>query len=259
MVRQKYKKPPVDEVVCSVQFAPLDAWKIAHIGSFWELVRGEFPKPEHAPPLDVIGTDNNDSVTGLPLPRVWLVSEDDTQLIQLQRNRFIYNWRKRPSGGAYIGYESVQDVFIRNLVRFRDFFRERRIGDIVPRQLELAYIDVVPQGEGWEEHKDIGRILPILDGLKGSSFGLQVATLDFNKIYSAPVVGGSLHLRLSQGTRIADSKPVFRIEFRAFGVDEGGTSIDAVPAWFDRAHDQITSMFAAVTSDFARNELWQGT
>jgi len=257
MARQDYKRPPVDEVVCSIQFAPLETWKIAHVGAFWERIKGEFPKCEHAPPLDVAGPENNDPATGLPLPRVWLISQDETQLVQLQRNRFIYNWRKRPSGGPYIGYEAIRDVFLRNLFRYRDFFHEQRIGDILPRQFELAYIDIVPQGEGWEAHTDIGKILPVLGAMSSNSFDLQVTGLDFGTILAAPDIGGAVHVRINQGTRISDGKPLFRLEFRAFGIDSG-PSIDAVPTWLDRAHDQITSVFAKATSDYARNELWQG-
>jgi hypothetical protein len=50
---------------------------------------------------------------------------------------------------------------------------------------------------------------------------------------------------------------VFRLEFRMLGIDDG-PSLDHVGGWFDRAHDQITSAFTKVTSDYARNDLWQG-
>lgn len=38
-------------------------------------------------------------VTSAEMPRVFFVNNDNTQLLQVQRDRFIHNWRKVEAGG----------------------------------------------------------------------------------------------------------------------------------------------------------------
>ena len=95
-----YNSPPISEVVCGISFEPLVEQKIPHYGLFWNTIREDFPNCEHAPPL--IDTDKESQLTNeIPLPRVWLINKSNNLLIQLQNNRFIYNWRRLKSDDNY--------------------------------------------------------------------------------------------------------------------------------------------------------------
>jgi hypothetical protein len=49
-----------------------------------------------------------------PLPRSWFRSADGHGLIQLQRDRFVYNWkRETPEDGPYPSYDVVVVEFER--------------------------------------------------------------------------------------------------------------------------------------------------
>ena len=109
-----YRRPPVIEVVCGLRFAPLKKLKIPHIGQFWERVRTKFPNCEHAIPLDV-GLGSLDPATGLPVPRVWLINKSDDRLIQLQRDAFLYNWRKSRRTKKYPRYRNIIKEFKKSL------------------------------------------------------------------------------------------------------------------------------------------------
>lgn len=50
---REFSRPPLIEVVCGLQFAPLDLLTV-HIGDFWQMVRDRYPSFEdHAPLADI--------------------------------------------------------------------------------------------------------------------------------------------------------------------------------------------------------------
>ena len=101
----EFESPPIVEVVFSVQFEPLGSLRTAQIGLLWERFRKDFPKVDEKPPLEPVleRFDRPQSVkVGLrfealdvpPLARVLFLNEPESQLIQVQPDRFIHNWRK---------------------------------------------------------------------------------------------------------------------------------------------------------------------
>jgi uncharacterized protein (TIGR04255 family) len=49
-----YERPPVSEVVLSVQFASNPQFQIVHAGLFWQLVRDQFPNVSEQIPLQAV-------------------------------------------------------------------------------------------------------------------------------------------------------------------------------------------------------------
>ena len=113
--RPEYDAPPVIEVVLSFQFEPLAELKAAQFGLLWAQFRKEFPRIEEHPPIAPV-TENFElsarerfglqiEMSEIPLlPRTWFLNETGTELIQVQRDRFIHNWRKTDKGQAYPRY-----------------------------------------------------------------------------------------------------------------------------------------------------------
>src|SRR2546425_18159 len=99
----KYRRPPVVETALGVQFAPLKSFSIPHFGLFWNAIRGDYPKQEMKPPLgnvveDLAAPPAPDQIhlqlVSEPEARCWFLNAGATELIQLQRDRFVRNWRK---------------------------------------------------------------------------------------------------------------------------------------------------------------------
>jgi uncharacterized protein (TIGR04255 family) len=111
----KYRNPPINELIIGVYFdQPILPLRSEHIGLFWSEVRGEFSKiqqqPELAfpivgPPAFQIGFTDEP----YPMPRFWLISKNDAILLQIQKNAFLLNWRKRDSD--YPHFENVKSSF----------------------------------------------------------------------------------------------------------------------------------------------------
>src|SRR4029077_3801482 len=98
-----YASPPVVEVVVGVAFWPLHGLTVVDISAFWsENLREHFPKvheqPPYVPPTELLGGQSLTLPTimpmALPHPRLWFLSSDEQELLQLQRDYFACNWRK---------------------------------------------------------------------------------------------------------------------------------------------------------------------
>src|SRR5258705_177911 len=84
------------------------------------------------------------------LQRIWLISEDETFLLQIQRNAFLLNWRKRD--GAYPHFDSIKAEFLTQLDQFFRFIESTlQLSVPVIGACELQYINAVEPTEYWQD------------------------------------------------------------------------------------------------------------
>jgi toxin HigB-1 len=133
-----YERPPVSEVVLSVQFASNPQFQIVHAGLFWQLVRDQFPNVSEQIPLQAVfetfggqvapaGPIQVQAFSTPPFPRFWFESEDRAYVLQLQQDRILFNWRAISSDSVYPRYETLRERFLTRLRRLAEFFeREDR-------------------------------------------------------------------------------------------------------------------------------------
>src|SRR4051812_4966915 len=101
-----FERPPVIEVLASIQFDPPIGFTAVHFGLIWDRFRAEFPTVEQRSPLpqmvERLGVAFQGQLVQMefssepPLPRLWFVSPSGDELIQVQSDRFIRNWRAVP-------------------------------------------------------------------------------------------------------------------------------------------------------------------
>jgi uncharacterized protein (TIGR04255 family) len=151
-----YDNPPVNEVVIGIQFDDT-AITGAHVGLFWEGLRGEFPKAQEQPPLDPRIEIFQPQRFFLPVmqfsgfwrgSRHWLISEDDVHLIQIQADRLTYNWRRIPHDLTYPHFELLQGAFWNIADRWSSFLAKFN-KPLKVTQWELSYINhiIAPDGQ----------------------------------------------------------------------------------------------------------------
>ena len=136
-----FTNPPVAETALSAQFERLSSMQTAHLGLYWSEIRERFPRTEEhgeLPSLIELPADQPQPPVGIqfqaleapPTPRLWFVDEAGTALIQVQRDRFIKNWRKTGEGDEYPRYERVREGFDRDFAGFAEFASRNELGAI---------------------------------------------------------------------------------------------------------------------------------
>jgi uncharacterized protein (TIGR04255 family) len=143
-----YKRPPLVEVVLGVQFAQLQGYRTVHAGLLWEeKFRKAYPRFVEQPPLgstfEVFGPQARaaqfeiTSMPGLPVPRLWFMNSEETELVQMQADRFVRNWR----GEHYPRYEQLREQLFVELEEVDAFCKSWDIGSIRPNQCEITYVN----------------------------------------------------------------------------------------------------------------------
>jgi uncharacterized protein (TIGR04255 family) len=149
----EYKSPPLDEVAVGVQYAQAPRYASTDAGSVWELFKADYPNVQEQPPLEpsfeTFGGANTPSfklqLSNAPKRgRLWFVSDEQDHLIQFQDNRFLLNWRKRPTAQEYPRFEKISQAFEQNLDKLSDYFTEQHNHQLAINQAEITYINNIP-------------------------------------------------------------------------------------------------------------------
>jgi uncharacterized protein (TIGR04255 family) len=144
----EFSRPPVDEVIIGVQYLPLAGFTDAHVGLYWREVRDELPTAESHPRLDTpfeqLGPGRPASMPNVfmvagPQGRTWLKTPSDDELVQIQDDRFLLNWRRR--GGEYPRFDSLYPRFAARFALFRELMASEGLEVPIVRQVEVTYIN----------------------------------------------------------------------------------------------------------------------
>ena len=258
----EYGNPPVDEVVCGVLFEPIKAFLLPHFGLLWEKFKPEYPDCQEVPPLMPTIESFEEfppaemEIPEIPLPRVWFL-HDDGRIIQVQRDRFLHNWRKLRPTAEYPRYRKVFHMFQTHFSTFQEFLNELRLGTVIPRQYEMTYVNLIPQGRGWETEGDIHKVFPDFcrQGEK-ERFLPAPDGISWRTSFLLPNRAGRLHMHIQTARRRDDKRPLFRFEITARGIGPD-TSPKAMQAWFDLAHEWIVRGFADSTGLQVQRDVWR--
>ena len=249
-----YDRPPVIEVVYGVRFAPLKGWMLPHVGAFWQEVLDEFPRCEHAPPIG--DTDFIDPATGIPLPRVWLISGADDRLIQLQPGRFLFNWRHREGAGPYPRYETLSKTFFGLFDAFQKFVTKYELESTGVLEYELTYINHIFEEEGWKFPEHTGRVVDqIAWPDRRYRFLPHPAMMSWQARFPFEEQRGGLLAKINPARHAKDDKQLLVFELSARGLP-AEAPLKHMEGWFSHAHEWIVRGFEDLTTDEAQKELW---
>lgn len=255
-----YDDPPVNEVVIGIQF-DRTAMTGAHVGLFWEGLRDEFPKASEQPPLEPKIEPLQPRRFSAPIfefvswrgSRYWLISEDDVQLIQVQADRLLYNWRRGPNNAAYPHFETLQERFWSIAKKWSNFL-EQREQVLKLTQWEVTYINHIPTPNGqpsltgalsfWGEELD--------HALGGTA---EASRMEAQRILTED---GSpwarMYISVVTGIR-PDEVPLIAFELTVRGPAEGEKVWEATQDRVFRARRQIVTAFDTLTTP-AMHALW---
>jgi uncharacterized protein (TIGR04255 family) len=263
-----FTNPPIDEVVLSIQFASLARLRGPHVGLFWKRIRTRYPDvSEHTPIQAAFETFGTRSIPTLPAfpfsltpltSRYWLHKGEGPDLLQIQQDRIIHNWRKRENM-IYPRYEAVRRQFKYEVDMFSKFLAAEQLGELRPNQCEVTYINIIEFPEGLDPQSKLQDITPLwstrVDADIPGEFENALVQAQFllrNGHAAEPI--GRIYVNFQPAVRQADLTPVVRLEITARAKPPSETIEDAYKL-LDDERSAVVQTFAAVTTP-EMHEVW---
>jgi uncharacterized protein (TIGR04255 family) len=249
-----YDNPPVNEVVIGIQFDPT-AITGAHIGLFWGELRDEFPKASEQPPLEPRIESFQPRRFSAPIldfsswrgSRHWLTSEDDVQLIQIQADRLLYNWRRGLHNATYPHFESLQEKFWSIAEKWSTFLRGLD-KSLKLTQWEVSYINHILTPDGQPTLADV---LSFWGGELDHAMGgaAEAGRMEAQRILTennSP--WARMYINITTGIRV-DQTPLIAFELTVRGPPEGEDAWDITHERLFNGRHQIVTAFGALTTE----------
>ena len=249
-----FENPPINEVVISTYLnPPISDLRSEHIGLFWQRIKDEFPVVRQQPPVG-IRPELSDKEP-FPMPRYWFIADDEVNLIQIQKNAFMFNWRRRDHEYPRF-HGNIKPAFDHYYSLFSEFIR-REIGIAEPsiELCELNYINALEHCEFWAGPQETKTVIPSFSIVAP---GINVlGSPDFNCNYAYVVTTDlQININIRSGVKAQQRNvPVLIFEIKAVGrmdqIAEPGTD-----EWFERAHNAVISCFLGITNQEIQDRFW---
>ncbi|MFB7982475.1 TIGR04255 family protein [Streptomyces vinaceus] len=254
-----FERPPVIEVACGVQFRAVPGLRGVALAPLFKQWRGEFPVYEEQPPLPPVveaspagGPAVQVFFGNTPDVRHWFIDSSGHDLVQLQQDRLIVNWREGEPRASYPRFASVRDNLAARLTDLSDFLASEGLGKLEITHAEVSYINAIePKGGGLGGLDSIVKDWPLFPG---HHLGRPMAA---RAAFEFPVPGlgpaGRLAVSLGPGGRSNGEVTLF-MTMTAQGRTEGASS-DAALSFVDMAHEHVVRSFGELTTD-AQHAQW---
>lgn len=255
--RPDFTDPPVIEVALSVGFSPLLRYANAHSGLFSRRFAETFASVEEHPPYSIPPVRESretqpeiEIVDGPPPIRTWLIANDGSELLQLQRDVFAHNWRKTGPRQEYPRYESVRARFKKYFQAFVEFVGEEGLGTVEPNACEVTYVNHIPIGEHLQASGNLEELITLwawphttfLRKPNEARFAAQFVIRDDNDRFV-----GHLNVDGRPAYRRSDNGGIVVLSLTARGLpaDDG---VDGVLSFFDLGREWIVRGFTDLTT-----------
>ena len=259
-----FAKPPVEEVVLSVLFEPLNGLLAPHLGEIWQKFKPDgFVHIAEQPPIPhAVEAFPNPiqqaefRIGNVPdLARVWFLHKDGSHIIQVQRDRFTFNWRKTESDPKYPGFPTIFERFEEFCNRFGEVINTLGIGEVAPLQYELTYIDQFFHEDGWNTLDDMGKIYNLfVDSQQSDSFWSGADFVNLQMSFPVASLRGRLHLAISNRVKLPEQRQTLQTDFTVRGFPENTES--EMLTWFKSAREQILEKFAGTFTEDIQTRVW---
>lgn len=243
----KFDKSPLTEVVFGVKFDASD-FSSVDFGMYWQTIKEEFPyQPLDRPPIGEI-----ELFPILPsLHRVWFQSFDQKQLIQLQSNRFHYNWRSQASKNEYPHFEKIYPIFEKKWLDFQEWWLEKKdtTFPLRPIHYELTYVNEIDINFGWSDSGDTNNFFTFINKNWSETFQ-KPKSINAELEFDIPDEMGVLSIRINQIIKLESNTPALILDLTT---KSNNTEIE-IKKWFELAHDFTVKAFLDLLQNQIKNE-----
>jgi uncharacterized protein (TIGR04255 family) len=250
-----FDSPPVVEVLAGVQLTGLGAEGQALLAAFWkDRLRSDFPHVEVQPPY-VPTREAGALIPSFLMPerfphsRLWVSSEDQQELLQLQPEWFACNWRRVRPNDEYDRWTNRRASFSRHFSALLAYFADAGVTVPIASHCEVTYINHFQA-----EHQEAKRFLAG-DVFQTVPLALERMAVEASfEISSAGTRIGVLHLRFLPALAKDGRTSLYALELTARGAPLG-PGINGVLAFLDAGRKAIDRTFVDVTSQ-SMHEVW---
>ncbi len=255
----KFQDPPINELIITTYFnPPISNLRNEHIGIFWSRISNDFP--ESSQQIPIVGAEQIMDVKNeiSPMPRYWFISKDKINLLQVQKNAFMLNWRRHEAGYPRFNV-SLKPAFDKYFSMFSEFIRNHTdTSELTIDLCQLTYINVIKRCEFWSGPEDTQHVIP---SFSVPDFGdTSQNPPAFNCSY---ILDASHDLQLVIKVRnivvspkSGESEPILIVEIQANGRLGRASKLETDP-WFDRAHEVINKCFVDMTNPEIQRQHWK--
>ncbi len=220
-----------------------------HFGLLWERFRELYPgteiKTAGGPGEVRFNSTEGIDFTALPI-RALFVDRSGNQLVQVQRNAFIRNWRQTEQTTEYEHYENVCPLFQRDWQTFCGFLDSEKLGQVEVVQCEVTYINQLVRGREWQTFDDVPRIFRIWSRTNADSLSAS-QMVSFITVFELPENAGTLQVVLQPGIRKRDNKEIIQFSLTATG-KPAGSGLTEILHWLDLGHAAVVKSFRDLTT-----------
>lgn len=257
-----FKAPPLIEVSFSIQFEPIENFHLGFIGLTWNTFRDRYPNVEIANQLPhqiekfgVISRKRPPSFTfqeETEVPRLLIVSEDSQYIIQIQKDRFIFNWRNFENLNEYPRYPQIKKKVLGELGVFTKFLADSEFAPPTINQIEVTYINHIDATN--RSIEDIFKDVVVESGFS-PSLTLEAFSINLKHLITREETKvGRLYTAIEKASRVADGSEIYVLKFVA-RVHPAEPSIAGLNSSMDIAREEINNSFRAITT-IAMHEEW---
>lgn len=258
-----YSNPPCIERVLGVQFDPIPQLTAGLIGKYWSTMdQSVWPISRDADYLQPQIEEFGESIPNLNALRfhfsqrvnirVQFQSEQNDRLIQIQNDRFHFNWKLVKTDKKYPPYESLRKEFVIQWDSFLKFLDLHKIEPPKLNQWEVTYLNHIPQGTVWDSPQDWG-FFRSLNPLPPEEDLLHLESFGGEWHFVIPENRGRLHVKWSH-TYSSDKKQLIVLNLTARGAVSSTDTVDLIDG-LDLGRQQIVDSFQRLMSPSA-NQDW---
>jgi uncharacterized protein (TIGR04255 family) len=257
-----FDRPPINEVAIGLQFQPIKSFNVQYLLGYWSRIRDRYPMVDDQPPLPHAKdspikpqADEHLVQIGNKMPtRYWLLDKSGNELIQVQPDRFLRNWRQITGDEVYPRFGPLIDSFWREWGEFRKFVQDEKLGAIQLDQCELSYVNQIEPSQKWDGFSGLSDVFSVLRQKDNAAFLPAPELFNWQSRYVLPSGIGRLNVEVAPVFRGRDMKLIvnFTLTARGMPVD---ASEDRVKGWFHTAHEWIVRGFDELTTP-AMHTIW---
>lgn len=257
-----YDRPPVVEVALAIQFESPIGYRSVDLARIAECWQDTLPDVSERPPLGPMAVElespsvafkvSDESVT----PRLWLQNAEGSQLLQLQQDRLVVNWRKLPKDTPYPHYETIRVFLVEAWERLSSITRRLNLALPPPSICEVLYVNRPEAVVGHDSPDDMSTIVAPWTGSVSDDFLPPPSGAGFFARFALPDERGWLIIEGQSGLS-GDDRRLTGLNLVSRGW-ASSPDLDGALDFMDLAHEWIVMGFTCITTAEA-HERWGRT